>query len=122
MPISLPTRLEETLEPIPGLLAISLNEIQFDRYNFNPNEGAAIINYLQKSHLGIYLSQLEIVYSEVESFRTGVTDSQPIASINALQKLHSMLMQLTGIPSVVDLNVAMETLTKLGYEVKKKDV
>lgn len=113
---------EDTLEPISGLLAISLNEVNFDRFNFNPEDGASIVNYLQRVHLNFYLTQMEVVNSELNQYKEGLTDLQPIQSINALQKFHAMLLDLTGIKNIVDVNIAIETLTKQGYEIRKKDV
>lgn len=109
---ALTPRVEDTLEPIPGLLAISLNEVNFDRFNFNPEDGASIVSYLQKVHLNFYLTQMEVVNSELNQYQQGLTDIQAIQSINALQKFHTMLLDLTGIKNIVDVNIAIETLTK----------
>ncbi|MCC5611074.1 hypothetical protein LC612_31065 [Nostoc sp. CHAB 5834] len=117
----LPTRIEETLTPIPSSLAIHLNDVNFDSYNFNPEDGGSIIAYLQRMQLNEYLLISTIVKKGLHEYLSGESETLPSQAMSMKQKSHDMFMDLSGARNIIDLNVAIEKVTKSGYEVNKKD-
>ena len=102
-----------------GNITIDLNDINLDNYDFDESDPRTIVRYLQKTHLGLYLKQLEIAYQEVTEYQLGIRENYPTVAVNNLKKLFELLDSITGISIYSNQQAAIKTVESMGLKIDR---
>jgi len=100
-------------------LEYDLNNITFNKYNFDDSDPISAITYLQKAHLHLYLRQLEIVCKEQEMYYKGETLEVSHGSIIRLKMLFELLDNITGISLYANQQAAIQKIESMGLKVER---
>jgi hypothetical protein len=100
-------------------LEYDLNNITFDKYNFDDHDPISAITYLQKAHLHLYLRQLEIVCNEQERYYKGEAIEVSHGSIIRLKMLFDLLDNITGISLYANQQAAIQKIESMGLKVER---
>ncbi len=100
-------------------LEYDLNNITFNKYEFDENNPISAITYLQKAHLHLYLRQLEIVCKEQEMYYEGENLELPHGSLLRLKMLFELLDNITGISLYANQQAAIQKVESMGLKVER---
>ena len=100
-------------------LGYDLNNITFDEYDFDETSPTSIIAYLQKTHLHMYLRQIEIVCKEQEQYYKGEVAEAPHGSLNRLKTMFELFDNITGISLYANQQAAIQKVESMGLKVER---
>jgi hypothetical protein len=100
------------------LIVVNLNEISLEKYDFNLDEPLSIIRYLQKTHLALYLKQLELVHREQLEFELGLNFNPPNTTIRGAKLLYEIYEASTAINVYANQQAAIRTVEAMGLKVE----
>jgi hypothetical protein len=112
------TIIEQQSKPTESL-EYDINNINFNKYNFDETNPISAIGYLQKAHLHLYLRQLEIVCKEQEMYYKGETLELPHGSLLRLKMLFELLDNITGISLYANQQAAIQKVESMGLKVER---